>query len=137
MARAIRSRWRIPLIAASAECRAIVDKLAVLTRIVLTATHRLVSTAAPELARRWALEQARVNERHVWDIGQSLVRGAAVRDPGLESWRRDGEGVSYVYRGIERTAVLDRRLWLRRVPLPCAGPMSDGGERRDPPSWRC
>jgi hypothetical protein len=97
----------LPLIAASAECRAIVDKLAVLTRIVLTATDRLVSTAAPELARRWALEQARVNERHVWDIGQSLVRGAAVRDPGLDSWRRDGEAVSYVYRGVERTAVLE------------------------------
>ena len=66
-----------------------------------------MSTAAPELARRWALEQARVNERHVWDIGQSLVRGAAVRDPGLDSWRRDGEAVRYVYRGGERTATLE------------------------------
>jgi hypothetical protein len=97
----------LPLIAASAECRATVDKLAVLTRTVLTAIHRRVSTAAPELARRWELEQARVNERHVWDIGQSLVRGAAVRDPGLDSWRRDGERVSYVYRGVERTAVFE------------------------------
>jgi len=68
---------------------------------------RRVSTAAPELARRWALEQARVNERHVWDIGQSLVRGAAVRDPGLDSWQRDGERVRYVYRGIERMAVFE------------------------------
>src|SRR5258706_11437423 len=56
----------LPLIAAGAECRAIVDKLAVLTRTVLAVTNRLVSTAAPELARRWALEQARVNERHIW-----------------------------------------------------------------------
>jgi len=97
----------LPLIAASAECREIVDKLAVVTRTVLTAIHRIVSTAAPELARRWVLEQARVHERHVWDIGQSLVRGATVRDPGLDSWRRDGERVSYVYRGVERAAVLE------------------------------
>jgi hypothetical protein len=97
----------LSLIAASPECQAIVEKLAVLTRTVLAAIHRLVSTASPELGRRWALEQARVNERHVWDIGQSLIRGAPVRDPGLDSWRRDGEGVSYVYRGIERTAVLE------------------------------
>lgn len=60
-----------------------------------------------ELARRWALEQERVNERHVWDIGQSLVRGAVIRDPGLDSWRRDDESIRYVYRGIERTAVLE------------------------------
>ena len=60
-----------------------------------------------EQARRWGLEQARVNERHVWDIGQSLVRGVAVRDPGLDSWRRDGEGVRYVYRGVERPAVFE------------------------------
>jgi hypothetical protein len=97
----------LPLIAASTECRATVDKLAVLTQIVLAEIHRRVSTAAPELARRWALERERVYERHVRDIGQSLVRGLAVRDPGLDSWRRDGEGVRYVYRGIERTAVLE------------------------------
>jgi hypothetical protein len=95
----------LPLITASPESRAIVDKLAVLTPTVLTAIHRHMATAAPEQARRWALEQARVNERHVWDIGQLLVRGAAVRDPGLDSWRRDGDGVRYVYRGVERTAV--------------------------------
>ena len=97
----------LPLIAASPECRTIVDKLAVLTRTVLAAIKQRVSTAAPELTRRWALEQTRVNERHVWDIGQSLVRGTAVRDPGLDSWRRDGEGVKYVYRGVERTAVFE------------------------------
>jgi len=97
----------LPFIAASPECRAIVDKLAALTPTVLTAIHRLMSTAAPEQARRWALEQARVNERHVWDVGQLLVRGAAVRDPGLDSWRRDGDGVRYVYRGVEHTAVLE------------------------------
>lgn len=97
----------LPLIAASPDCRAIVDKLEVLTPTVLTAIHRLMSRAAPEQARRWALEQARVNERHVWDIGQLLVRGAAVRDPGLESWRRDGDGVRYVYRGVEHTAFLE------------------------------
>jgi hypothetical protein len=97
----------LPLIAAGAGCQATVDKLAAVTRAVLAEIGRRVSTAAPELARRWALEQARVNERHVWDIGQSLVRGAAVRDPGLDSWRRDGERVSYVYRGVERTAVLE------------------------------
>lgn len=97
----------LPLIAASAGCRATVDRLAVLTRTVLAAIDRRVSTAAPELARRWALEQARVNERHVWDIGQSLVRGAAVRDPGLDSWQRDGERVRYVYRGVERMAVFE------------------------------
>jgi hypothetical protein len=97
----------LPLIAAGAECQVIVDKLAVLSRNVFAAIDRLVTTAAPELARRWVLEQARVHERHVWDIGQSLVRGAAVRDPGLDSWRRDGERVRYVYRGVERTAVLE------------------------------
>ena len=97
----------LPLIEASPECRAIVDKLAVLTPIVLTAIHRLMATAAPEQARGWALEQARVNKRHVWDIGQLLIRGAAVRDPGLDSWRREGDGVRYVYRGVEHTAVLE------------------------------
>jgi hypothetical protein len=97
----------LPLIAASAECRAVVDKLAVLTPTVLAAIQRRVATAAPELARSWATEQARVHDRHVWDIGQSLVRGAPVRDPGLDSWRRDGDGVSFVYRGVERTAVLE------------------------------
>lgn len=97
----------LPLIAASAECRAMVDKLAVLTHTTLAAINRRVEAAAPELARRWALEQERVHERHVRDIGQSLVRGAPVRDPGLDSWRRDGESVSYVYRGVERTAVLE------------------------------
>lgn len=97
----------LPLIAASPEFRPVVDKLAVLTPTVLAEIHRLMSTAAPEQARRWALEQARVNERHVWDIGQLLVRGAAVRDPGLESWRRDGDSVRYVYRGVEHTAVLE------------------------------
>jgi hypothetical protein len=97
----------LPLIATSAGCRAIIDKLALLTRTVLAGIDRLVSTAPPGRARRWALEQARVNERHVWDIGQSLVRGAAVRDPGLDSWRRDGDAVRYVYRGVERTAVLE------------------------------
>jgi hypothetical protein len=97
----------LPLIAASAECQATVDKLAVLTRTVLAEIDRRAKAAAPELARRWAAEQARVNERHVWDIGQSLLRGAPVRDPGLDSWRRDGEAVSYVYRGVERTAVLE------------------------------
>jgi hypothetical protein len=97
----------LSLIAASAECRAIVDKLAVLAQIVLAAIDRHVSTAAPELARRWALERERVHQRHVWDIGQSLVRGLAVRDPGLDSWRLDGEGVKYIYRGVEHTAVLE------------------------------
>jgi hypothetical protein len=97
----------LSFIEATAECRATVDKLAVLTRTVLAAIHRHMSTAAPELARRWAREQARVNERHVWDIGQSLVRGAPVRDPGLDSWQRDGERVRYVYRGVERTAILE------------------------------
>ncbi|HEX3475693.1 MAG TPA: hypothetical protein VHT91_11755 [Kofleriaceae bacterium] len=97
----------LPLIAAGAECQATVDKLAALTRTVLAAIHRRASNAAPELARGWALEQARVHERHVWDIGQSLVRGAPVRDPGLDSWRRDGDRVSYVYRGVERTAVFE------------------------------
>jgi hypothetical protein len=97
----------LPLIAASPDCRAMVDKLAVLTSTVLTSIHRLMATAAPEQARRWRIEQARVNERHVWDIGQALVRGATVRDPGLDSWRRDGDVVRYVYRGVEHTAALE------------------------------
>jgi hypothetical protein len=97
----------LPLIVGSAECQAVVDKLAVLTRTVLAEIHRRAATAAPDLARGWALEQARVHERHVWDIGQSLVRGAPVRDPGLDSWGRDGDGVRYKYRGVERTAVLE------------------------------
>ena len=97
----------LPLIAASAECRAIVDRLAVLTQAVLTAIHRRVATAAPALAGSWASEQARVRDRHVWDIGQSLVRGAPVCYPGLDSWQRDGDAVRYVYRGVERTAVLE------------------------------
>lgn len=97
----------LPLIAASPDCRAILDQLAVLTPTVLGAIHQLMATAAPEQARRWELERTRVHERHVWDIGQLLVRGAAVRDPGLDSWRREGDGVRYVYRGVEHTAVLE------------------------------
>lgn len=97
----------LPLIEANPECRAVVDKLAALAQTVLSLIHRLTSTANPDLARGWELERERVNQRHVWDIGQSLVRGISVRDPGLDSWRRDGEGVSYVYRGVERAAALE------------------------------
>jgi hypothetical protein len=97
----------LPLIAARAECQAIVDRLAVLTQTVLAAIDRRVASAAPALARRWAAERARVHERHVWDIGQSLIRGAPVRDPGLDSWQPSGDGIKYVYRGVERTAVLE------------------------------
>lgn len=66
------------------------DKLAVLTRTVLMAIHRRVSTAAPELAPRWALEQALVHERHVRSIGPSLVRGAAVESRATARWAAEG-----------------------------------------------
>jgi hypothetical protein len=97
----------LPHIEANAECQAMVDRLAILSRAVLGVVDGLVAASAAELRRTWTVERERVNERHVWDIGQSLLRGAAVRDPGLESWERQGEGIRYVYRGVERTAFLE------------------------------
>lgn len=96
----------LPLIEADADGRAMVDRLQALARTVVAVVDGLVASAAPDLGRRCAAERARVEERHVWDIGQSLVRGSAVRDPGLESYSRHVEGVTYVYRSVERTAYL-------------------------------
>jgi len=98
----------LPLIEANADCRAMVNRLHVLAQAVVGTVDQLVAAAGPELGRRCAADRARVNERHVWDIGQCLVRGAAVRDPGLESWRPQDGGVKYVYRGVERTAFLEK-----------------------------
>ncbi len=95
----------LPLIEANPQCRATIGKLALFSQTVLAEIDRLVATASPELVQSWERDRERVNERHAWDIGQSLVRGAPVRDPGLDSWQRDGDRVRYVYRGVERSAV--------------------------------
>jgi hypothetical protein len=97
----------LPLIEAEPACSGLITRLEAFARAVLAEIASAVQDADPELRRQCQEERERVQQRHIWDVGQFLARGIRVRDPGLETWDRDDREVRFVYRGARHHAVVE------------------------------
>lgn len=69
-------------------------------------SRQIESSIADERAAHHE-ERDRVIARHVWDVGQFLLRDIDVEDPGLGEVKRDGDSVVFEYNGTYHRATTE------------------------------
>ena len=75
--------------------------------VVATRIFEQVDRSSPEERAAYLEELNRVVARHVWDIGQLLLRDVEVADPGLGVVKRTGDCVDFEYEGEMHRATIE------------------------------